>query len=84
MHVTTWIVLFQEAMVCAAAALRLYPDLGRAHYELAACHEANGNLEASLRNVELAKRWGLSCLLCTNTTRDSPLQHIYCILLREP
>ncbi|BDA50285.1 probable DDB1- and CUL4-associated factor 6 [Coccomyxa sp. Obi] len=45
-----------EAMVCAAAALRLSPQLGRAHYELAACHEANGNLEASLRNVELAKR----------------------------
>ena len=43
--------------MCAAAALRLSPNVGRTYYEIAACHEANGNLEASLRNVELAKRW---------------------------
>lgn len=48
-------VLMQEAIVCAAAALRLSPTLGRAYYELAACHEAIGNMEAALRNAELAK-----------------------------
>lgn len=41
--------------MCAAAALRLSPTLGRAYYELAACHEAIGNMEAALRNAELAK-----------------------------
>ncbi|KAK9903580.1 hypothetical protein WJX75_009241 [Coccomyxa subellipsoidea] len=45
----------QEAMVCAAAALRLSPRLGRAFFELAACHEASGNYDAALRDAELAK-----------------------------
>ncbi len=43
--------------MCAAAALRLSPRLGRAFFELAACHEASGNYDAALRDVELAKGW---------------------------
>lgn len=41
--------------MCAAAALRLSPRLGRAFFELAACHEASGNYDAALRDAELAK-----------------------------
>jgi hypothetical protein len=43
-------------MLHASTATRMVPSLGRGYYEIAACHEALGALDAAAANLELAKR----------------------------
>lgn len=53
----------QAALISATAATRLVPTMGRAYYEIAACHELAGDEELAMNFLSIAKRCALApCL----------------------